>query len=212
MRRFVLLQQTKTGIEKAFVLPLTTWAKVSRVYINLYSCKIMPGYIIISTCMRYDLIGKAWLPVQYGSQAIAEKLSAGSPGQSGIFKMAATHCGLLRTIPRRIFMPAISIDNSLLLNNKQNTYLFICSRRFSTFESSKENEKLAEQPRVKRSQPRQFELTFEEYQKLRRKVRTTQRIAGLPVGALGLLTSSAVSAYLNPNMFDATPEQIQPIM
>ena len=62
------------------------------------------------------------------------------------------------------------------------------------------------------SKQEKFELSFEEFQKLRRKLRNSQRIAGLPFGISALLTSSAVSAYLNPNMFDATPEQIQPIL
>jgi import inner membrane translocase subunit TIM23 len=57
-----------------------------------------------------------------------------------------------------------------------------------------------------------FDLSFAEYQKLKRKIRSRQRIAGLPIAAVALMTSSAVSAYLNPNMFDAPPDQIQPIM
>lgn len=57
-----------------------------------------------------------------------------------------------------------------------------------------------------------FDLSFAEYQKLKRKIRSRQRIAGLPIAAVALVTSSAVSAYLNPNMFDAPPDQIQPIM
>lgn len=60
--------------------------------------------------------------------------------------------------------------------------------------------------------PKSFQLSFEEFQKLRRKLRTRQRLAGLPVGVTALLTSSVVSAYMFPNMFDATPEQVQPIL
>ena len=60
--------------------------------------------------------------------------------------------------------------------------------------------------------PKRFQLSFEEFQKLRRKLRTRQRLAGLPVGVTALLTSSVVSAYMFPNMFDATPEQVQPIL
>ena len=60
--------------------------------------------------------------------------------------------------------------------------------------------------------PKRFQLSFEEFQKLRRKLRTRQRLAGLPVGMTALLTSSVVSAYMFPNMFDATPEQVEPIL
>ena len=60
---------------------------------------------------------------------------------------------------------------------------------------------------------RRFSLTFEEYQKLRRKIRTQKRISGIPFAAVGLTTSSMVSVMLNPNLFEATdPEQIQPIL
>ena len=59
----------------------------------------------------------------------------------------------------------------------------------------------------------QFSLSFEEYQKLRRKVRTQKRISGIPFAAVGLTASSMVSVMFNPHLFDATdPEQIQPIL
>lgn len=64
----------------------------------------------------------------------------------------------------------------------------------------------------KKVAPKRFQLSFEEFQKLRRKLRTRQRLAGLPIGMTALLTSSVVSAYMFPNMFDATPEQIEPIL
>jgi hypothetical protein len=60
---------------------------------------------------------------------------------------------------------------------------------------------------------KKFSLSFEEYQTLRRKVRTQKRISGIPFAAVGLTTSSMVSVMLNPHLFDATdPEQIQPIL
>ena len=60
--------------------------------------------------------------------------------------------------------------------------------------------------------PKRFQLSFDEYQKLKRKLRTLQRLAGLPFGAVALIASSCASAYMFPNMFDAPPEQIQPIL
>ena len=60
---------------------------------------------------------------------------------------------------------------------------------------------------------KQFSLSFEEYQKLRRKIRTQKRISGIPFAALGMTASSMVCVTLNPHLFDATdPEQIQPIL
>ena len=111
-------------------------------------------------------------------------------------------------------MPTRNCSWASLLRSRRETNdacVFIYSRYSSTGGSGSGAEKVDEQT-SKKVQPKTFDLTFEEYQKLRRKLRTRQRIAGLPVGALALVTSSAVSAYLNPNMFDAAPEQIQPIM
>lgn len=60
--------------------------------------------------------------------------------------------------------------------------------------------------------PKRFQLSFEEFQKLRRKLRTKQKLAGLPFGVTFLLTSCTATAYMFPNIFDATPEQIEPIL
>lgn len=60
--------------------------------------------------------------------------------------------------------------------------------------------------------PKRFQLSFEEFQQLRRKLRTKQKLAGLPIGVTFLLASSTITAYMFPNIFDATPEQIEPIL
>ena len=60
--------------------------------------------------------------------------------------------------------------------------------------------------------PKRFELNFEEYIQLKRSIRSKQRISGIPFAVLGLSTSSIVSAYMFPDMFDATPENVQLIM
>lgn len=65
---------------------------------------------------------------------------------------------------------------------------------------------------VNRIKPKRFDLSFEEYIKLKNNVRTRQRVAGMPFAFLGLGTSSVVSAYMFPEMFDATPENVQLIM
>ena len=97
----------------------------------------------------------------------------------------------------------------------------IASRQFSETNSPVEEVTDSEKsPTVSRSPlfsgnkvtPKRFQLSFDEYQKRRRKLRTLQRLAGLPFGVTGLLASSCACAYLFPNMFDATPEQIQPIL
>ena len=64
----------------------------------------------------------------------------------------------------------------------------------------------------KKVAPKRFQLSFDEYQKQRRTLRTRQRLAGLPFGVTALIASSCASAYMFPNMFDAPPEQIQPIL
>ena len=65
---------------------------------------------------------------------------------------------------------------------------------------------------VTRIKPKQFSLSFEEYMKLKSSVRTRQRVSGIPFAVVGLGTSSVVSAYMFPEMFDATPENVQLIM
>ena len=97
----------------------------------------------------------------------------------------------------------------------------IASRQFSDTTSPGEDDIVSEKsPTLKRSPlfsgnkvtPKRFQLSFDEYQKRRRKLRTLQRLAGLPFGVTALLASSCASAYMFPNMFDAPPEQIQPIL
>ncbi len=65
---------------------------------------------------------------------------------------------------------------------------------------------------IKRVTPKQYELSFEEYVKMKSSLRARKNIAGLPFALLGLGTSSVVSAYMFPEMFDATPENVQLIM
>ena len=55
-------------------------------------------------------------------------------------------------------------------------------------------------------------LTFDEYQNLKRSLRTKQRLSGIPFGFTGLAISSMATAYLVPDMFDATPDNVQLIM
>ena len=65
---------------------------------------------------------------------------------------------------------------------------------------------------IARIKPKQFDIGFEDYIKLKNSVRTRQRVAGMPFAFVGLGTSSVVSAYMFPEMFDATPENVQLIM
>ena len=65
---------------------------------------------------------------------------------------------------------------------------------------------------IARIKPKQFDISFEDYIKLKNSVRTRQRVAGMPFAFVGLGTSSVVSAYMFPEMFDATPENVQLIM
>lgn len=100
-------------------------------------------------------------------------------------------------------------------------YVAIASRQVSDTATPDETDTPSElSPTISRSPlfsgnkvaPKRFQLSFDEYQKLKRKLRTVQRLAGLPFGAVALIASSCASAYMFPNMFDAPPEQIQPIL
>ena len=56
-------------------------------------------------------------------------------------------------------------------------------------------------------------LTFEEYRKLRKSLKTRGRVAGLPMAFFGMGISSFVNVhYITPNMFELTPEEVQPIL
>lgn len=55
-------------------------------------------------------------------------------------------------------------------------------------------------------------INFSEYQKLKRSLRTRQRVAGVPFALSGIGISSVTSAYMFPDMFDATPDNVQLIM
>lgn len=56
-------------------------------------------------------------------------------------------------------------------------------------------------------------MTFEEYRKLRKSLKTRGRAAGLPMAFLGMGISSFVNVhYISPNLFDATPEEVQLIL
>ena len=57
-----------------------------------------------------------------------------------------------------------------------------------------------------------FALSFDEYQKLKRSLRTKQRVAGVPFGFAAISGCSMIMAYLKPDMFDATPESVQLVM
>lgn len=60
--------------------------------------------------------------------------------------------------------------------------------------------------------PKEPSMNFSEYQKLKRSLRTRQRVAGVPFALSGIGISSVTSAYMFPDMFDATPDNVQLIM
>ena len=55
-------------------------------------------------------------------------------------------------------------------------------------------------------------MPFEEYRKLRRSIKWRGRVAGAFTGVFGVALSAAVNAHLNPQMFEAPPEEVQPIL
>ena len=59
---------------------------------------------------------------------------------------------------------------------------------------------------------RKYSMSFAEYRKLKKSMKTRSKIAGIPMGFTGIGISSAISIQLNPRMFEMTPEEIQPIL
>lgn len=52
-------------------------------------------------------------------------------------------------------------------------------------------------------------LSFEEYRGRKKTLKLRTRIAGLPMAVVGSALSGSVSIYLNPRMFEMTPEDVQ---
>ena len=55
-------------------------------------------------------------------------------------------------------------------------------------------------------------MQFEEYRKLRKALKWRARIAGIPMGLLGIAASSFVNVRFNPRLFEMSPEEIKPIL
>ena len=55
-------------------------------------------------------------------------------------------------------------------------------------------------------------ISFEEYRKLRKALKLRARIAGVPLAFISMGISSLVNVYLNPRMFEMTPEEVKPIL
>ena len=53
------------------------------------------------------------------------------------------------------------------------------------------------------------DMSFEEYRKLRRALKTRARLAGVPLAFLGMGMSSLINVQLNPRMFEMSPEEVQ---
>lgn len=56
------------------------------------------------------------------------------------------------------------------------------------------------------------DLSFEDYRKLRKALKTRARVAGVPLAFIGMGISSFVNVHLNPRMFETPPEEIQLIL
>jgi len=55
-------------------------------------------------------------------------------------------------------------------------------------------------------------MPFEEYRKLKKSQKMKARLWGVPFAFGGMMTSSIINVMLTPNMFEMTPEEIQPIL
>lgn len=55
-------------------------------------------------------------------------------------------------------------------------------------------------------------MTFDQYLKKKSSLRNKQRVAGIPFAITGMMTSSIALTYTYPEMFEATPENVQLIM
>ena len=82
------------------------------------------------------------------------------------------------------------------------------SRQFGAVEQPKRLYSRSEEEETTRMMP------FEEYRKLRRRVKTRSRLAGVPMAFVGTTLSSAVNIHFNPQMMEfQNPEvELNPIL
>ena len=55
-------------------------------------------------------------------------------------------------------------------------------------------------------------MPFPEYRKLRKSLKWQTRICGIPFALAGMAVSATINVYLNPGMFEMTPEEVTPIL
>jgi len=55
-------------------------------------------------------------------------------------------------------------------------------------------------------------MPFEDYRKLKKSQKMKARVWGVPFALSGMMASSIVNVMITPNMFEMTPEEIQPIL
>ena len=55
-------------------------------------------------------------------------------------------------------------------------------------------------------------MSFEDYRKLRKALKSRSRVAGIPLAFISMGVSSLINVQMNPEMFEMTPEEVQPIL
>ena len=58
----------------------------------------------------------------------------------------------------------------------------------------------------------QADISFEDYRKLRKTLKSRSRVAGIPLAFISMGVSSLINVQMNPGMFEMTPEEVQPIL
>jgi len=55
-------------------------------------------------------------------------------------------------------------------------------------------------------------MPFEEYRKLKKRIKYRARMWGIPFAFAGMTISSTINVIFFPNIFDMAPEDIKPIL
>ena len=79
----------------------------------------------------------------------------------------------------------------------------VCQSRARLFVRNYSNSSVVESNRM---------MPFEEYRKLKKTLKQRARIWGVPFAFAGMTISSAINVMVFPNVFEMTPEDIQPIL
>lgn len=106
----------------------------------------------------------------------------------------------------------MTFTEAVLPNEEKNSTMSFTKANLRTSEEKSMDKRENKPPTPLNKTEQKFTIPFTEYRKLKKSLKMRSRVAGIPMGFVGISISSAVNIQLNPRMFEMTPEEIQPIL